>query len=234
MAVSIRQQSAVDLGINATSNPVALPSAPISGNLLVYLVAVDKEAGTFTAGAGFTLRSSTQNASVSIAISTKISDGSETGEIAPVSWATGRLSKAVLLELQSSSGDVEYDNQINNITTSSVTTLGTGTVTAGANAAFAITLMGKDSAKAAVGDPAPTATWSNGFTTFAEDWNSTDGHTGFSAASSVISSGSVSSTFSHDGSADQLACAIVTFTETGGGGGGGVSIPVIQHHRLRH
>lgn len=227
MTVGIAQQTPVVVisGTSVNSLGAYLPDTPTAGNMLVYFAAIDKGCGTITDANGFVTRSSIYSGSASFLIATKIAvgDEDETNIVGPT-WATGRNTKAWVMELASSTGGtIAFDAANQNSTGSNVTSLNTNSITLGENAAFAVTLMSKDSAKSSPSDPDPTSSWSDGFSVIVQDWfaSSGKGEPGFCVGARTLSAtGTLSSTFSHDGSADQLACGIVSFTETGGSGGG--------------
>lgn len=230
MTIGVLQQSAtvaISSG-NVTTLAATLPNPPTAGNMLVYFLTVDKSSGIISDGNGFTVLRSEVTSSVSIAIAGRTADGEEDeSSILGPTWATSQDAKAFIIELSSSvGGAIAFDTANSNSTTSSVLTLGTNSITLAAAAAYAVTLMGKDSAKASDTDPDPTASWSDGFSMLAQNWFASfgTGEPGFAVGGRTVTGpGSLSSTFTHDGSTDQLACAIVSFTETGGGGGGASS-----------
>lgn len=218
----------------ATTNAVTLPSAPTAGSKICYLATVDKSAGTFTAPTGFTIRASLSAASTSFVFAEKTAVGNETGAIA-ATWTTSRASKAVVFEL-TTTGTIAYDVMVQNNSETAGTSIASGSVTAGANAAFAVAVVSKDSAKSAVGDADPTVTWTvGGFTTRIQNWTATpSGDPGLVVGTATVSPGSVSATFSHDGSSDQLGIAVIVFSETGtGGGGSGGSGALLAQQRNR-
>lgn len=228
MTVSVAQASSVAVTSSSTTSVgVSLPSGPTSGNILVVLVCVDKNAGTWTPPSGFTTRQSVSAASMSMLMATKTSDGSETGTLT-TSWSNARPNKAIVMEI-TGTGTISYDSSASNNTETAGTSLATGTASTGADAAFAVTLWGNDSAKASPGDPDPTGSWTNSITTYAEEWTASAGvgEPGFVCGTGpAAASSSVSSTYSHDGNSDQMAAGIIVIAETGGGGGGSSNGPM--------
>ena len=219
MAISIRQQSPVTVvSTNASTVSATLPSAPVSGNKIVFLAIVDKAAGTFTGPTGFTVRQSRTATSISLIVAEKTSDGTESSAIS-ASW-TGTVTrpKAIVVELQAS-GTLSYDSSAQNGTESAVTSLASGTATTGANAAFALAVFGNDSAKANPADPDPTPTLSGGFSVLAQEWTATAGigEPGFVFGSGSVSPSSTAATTATftGATADQMAGAIIVFAESG-------------------
>lgn len=223
MAITPRQASAITVvSANASTVSATLPAAPVSGNKIVFLLIVDKAAGTFTPPTGFTQRQAISAASVSLLVCEKTSDGTESGAIS-ASW-TGTVTrpKAMVMELQAS-GTIAYDSSASNNTESTVTSLASGTATTGADASFGIVLFGNDSAKASPSDPDPTVSLTNSFSIHSQNWTATAGvgEPAFVVGTGAVSpSSTAASTINHDGNVDQMAGAIIVFSETGGGGGG--------------
>lgn len=222
MTISIRQASAVTVVSGyVTTASCTLPTAPVSGNRLVWLQAVDKNAGTWTPPSGFVTRESQAASSMSMLIADKIADGNESGALSS-SWTSSRPTKAIVLELQASGGaTIVYDDSNSQETEAAGTSYSTGVATSGENSPFAVTMWGNDSAKSNPANPDPTGSWTGGITSYAENWFATGGigepglvvgHGAVAAASSV------SSTYSHDGNSDQMAAGIIIYSETGGSG----------------
>lgn len=223
MTITVRQASSVTVESGTvTALAATLPSAPVSGNIILYLLVVDKSSSTLTAPTGFTARSTTSNANVSGMVASKVSDGSETGAISG-SWVTARSAKCVALELQGSGGSsIAFDTASQNYQSTAAAGITTPTLSAGANASLVLVLIGKDSAKSLNTDPDPTESWTNGFATYLEDWSvpTNNGEVALLIGLlTVAGSGSYSTAFSHDGATDQWISCILSFTETGGGGG---------------
>jgi len=235
VAYNASNASAVNvLSSLGTTNAVALPSAPTAGNKICYFAAVDKSAGTFTAPTGFTTRASVSAASKSFIFAEKTADGSETGSIA-ATWTTSRASKAIVFEL-TATGTIAFDAANQNDSETAGTSITSSAVTAGADAALAVIVVAKDSAKAHPADPDPTVTWTaGGVTTRAQNWHATpSGDPGLVVGTAPVSAGSYSATFTHDGSSDQLAIGVIIFSETGGGSpsGNGPKIGFRRNSRI--
>lgn len=219
MTISIRQQSTIAKG-NSTAHAITMPSTPVSGNILVCLITGDKNTTSMVGQNGFTVRTSSLNVYAFIGVLTKISDGTESGAITAYLNGNARQHKAMIVELQGT-GTIGYDNSLSAYNGGSVNSIASGNLTTGTDAAFAIALFGNDSAKSAITDPDPTPSWTNGYTTFAQEWDSTSGAPAFCASSKTLSgAGTESTTGSHDGVLDQMVIALISFTQTGGGGGG--------------
>src|SRR5690606_30186513 len=133
----------------ATSAGATLPSAPVSGNIIVYICGIDKSVSGITPPSGFTSRVASSAASVALIVATKVSDGSETGTIS-ASWTTARMSKGVVFELEASGGaTIGYDTRVVTNPNTPVTSQATGTIATTATAAtYGIVIAAKDSAKA--------------------------------------------------------------------------------------
>lgn len=227
-------QSAIVVRNLTTSNNVALPSAPTAGNKLIYIVAVDKSAGTFTPPSGFTQRANYVAASVSLHVAEKTSDGSETGNIT-ATWTTNRASKAFVAEI-TATGTIAFDVAAQNGTETAGQSLNTGSANAGANAVLAIVVWCCDSAKANPADPDPTGSWTGSYSTQVQNWQATAGwgEPGFViGVGTPTPSAANSSTYTHDGTTDQMAAAIIIFSETGGGGGPSGHGALLAQHRNR-
>lgn len=222
MTITVRQASsvAVESG-SVTSLSATLPGTPVAGNILLYLLVVDKASSTLTAPTDFTARSTTSNANVSGMVASKVSDGSETGAISG-SWVTARPAKCVVIELQGSGGSsVAFDAANQNYQSTAAAGITTPTLAAGVNANLILVLIGKDSAKNAA-DPDPIESWTSGFATYLEDWSvpTDNGEPALLIGLlTVAGTGSYSTAFSHDGATDQWISCILSFTETGGVGG---------------
>lgn len=222
--ITVRQASPISrLSTGSLSISCTLPAAPVAGNRLVWLIGVDKNAGTWTAPTDFSLLQSRSVSSVSMMIADKVSDGSESGAIS-ASWTGSFRPKAILLELEASGGaTIVRDGSNSQQTESTGTSYATGAVTSGVSNPFAVAMWCNDSAKADPADPDPTGSWTGGFNTYDEDWFATAGvgEPGFViATASVAGETSINTTFSHDGASDQMAAGIVIYSETGGSGGG--------------
>lgn len=236
MTISIRQQSSPISRVSAsvTSVSCTLPTPPVAGNRLVWMQTVDKNAGTFSPPSGFMLRQQRPGGSVALMVAEKVSDGSESGALS-ASWSNAFRPKAILFELQASGGaSIIYDGSNSQQTEAAGTSYSTATATSGAQSPFALVMWCNDSAKADPGDPDPTGSWTGGFTTVAEDWYASAGvgEPGFVVgAASVAVESSISSTYSHDGNSDQMAAAIIIFSETGGGPGSSGNGALLSSHR---
>ena len=191
-----------DYGISVT-----LGSPATTNNLLVTGVAVDKASGTITVPAGFTLVQKGEGGISSGAMAYKIATGGET----TISWSwtaneegsvwigeyTGLMITDVL--------DVSAENEA--YLSTQTNTISTGTTPSTTQAdELAIALFASDSGNS-VGD---TRSWTNGFTTLAEETD-TSGSPFINIASKILdTTGTVESTLTHNGN-DESYAMIATF-----------------------
>lgn len=216
MTASVVQSKIQLAGSAGTSGSVTLDSAPTSGNILVFMQASDKNAGTFTPPSGFTAFTDIprQNSDVSLWAGYKVSDGSESGPIT-CTWTTGVNWQTGIVEV-TGAGTFAVDQSASNITATAVTTLSSGTTAAnGANTDFAIAGFMNDSGGAVV-----TELYTNSFTTLVASEN-VGANPGIWIASGPVTPSSTAETTISDLNSDQIAAFIVTFSDVTGGGGGG-------------
>lgn len=220
MTITARQSSAWTVeSSSVTSLSATLPAAPVSGNIIVYFLIVDKASGTLTQPTGFSTPSTSANTNVSGMMVMKTSDGTESGAISG-SWSTARPAKCRVVEFQASGtiGFGAFATPVYQGTNSAGIT--TNAVSAPADTNLLIALIGKDSAKNAA-DPDPGSSWTDSFSTYAIDWSvpTDNGEPAIAIGLRTVSgSGSYSTTFSHDGNTDQWVAFLAALTETGGGG----------------
>lgn len=219
MAVAVKsgQTAQVFSGDATTSLSVSLPGAPTSGNLLVYIMAGDKNTGDLTLS-GFTQVYSMPQTSVSLYFCYKISDGSET-TINP-SWANSAVSGNVCWYAELEDTGVAGSNwqiagQASNIsdnsTVNSWSTGTTGTLTADA---LAVAVVAIDS-----GDAQTDQAMTNSFSLLTDiTFGDPSAATPAVGTKSVTSGTTAETSFSYTGTADQLTGAIVAFYKAAAGG----------------
>ena len=213
MTASVVQSKIQLAPSSGTSGSVTLDSSPTSGNILLFIQTVDKSAGTFTPPSGFSATTNipASNSSISLWVGTKTSDGSESGAIT-CTWTNGNNWQTAIVEI-TGTGTFAVDVSQSNITASAVTTLSSGTTaTAGANTGFGIAIFTNDSSGSA-----STETYTNGFTTFNSSEN-VGGNPGLWLASGSVTPSATAKTTISALNSDQIAAAIVTFSDVAGGG----------------
>lgn len=217
MAVAIKsgQTGSAQSGSASTSISVSLPSAPTSGNLLVFCMAGDKNTGVLTLS-GFTKLYELLSSSVSLYIYYKVSDGSET-TINP-SWASssaaGNTCWYAELEDTAVSGSTwQVTAQASNITDeTTVTSKATGTTGTKPNDGLGVAVATIDSSQSVT----TVNAWGNSYNT-RHSATGAGGRGGvFIADKAETSGGTTSSTFNYSGTADQVSAAIGVFTKVSG------------------
>lgn len=187
----------------ATSISATLNSTATSGNLLVTAIATDKDAGTYTVPAGFTMIQTYSGLSVSGALAYKVSDGSETA----VSWSyTNSEESSVWIGEYSGTDatplDVSTEADSNNVDTTSQSTGTTGSTAQ--DEELAVAILAIDSAQNATG-----RSWSNSFSEV--EYVGSNSTAGLSVATKYLTAtGTQTSTMSWD-TVDQAYAAIATF-----------------------
>lgn len=233
MAAAIRSGQAVynRAAASSTGNTITLPAAPIAGNLLVVCQGVDKVAGTFTTPTGFqTPIIAHSSTSVSLFMSWKVADGSETS--VATAWSTvspgGGGGRYLEIEDTAVTGTTwELLGSANNPTTEATAAAwSTGTTAAIAAAGFAVACATADTAT----NVASPQSWTNGFTVEFDDAGASGSGGGmYTATASPASSTAVETTMSHAGTVDQMSAAVGVWRKVAGGGGGapGPSLMVV-------
>lgn len=227
MTASVVQSKIQLAGSAGTSGSCTFDSAPTSGNIIVFIQAVDKNAGTFTPPSGFTAFTNLPrtNTDISLWAGHKVSDGTESGAIT-CTWTTGNNWQTALVEI-TGTGTFAVDQSESNITASAVTTLSSGTTgTNGADTDFGLAMFCNDSSGSVV-----TEAWTNGFSTLAASEN-VGGNPGVWIGTGSVTPSSTAETTISALNADQIAGFIVTFSDSGGGGGGFQAAWAINSNRI--
>ncbi len=199
-------------GSDVVSHPITFTSTATADNLLYTCIAVDKDAGSFTVPAGFTLIHDYVGASVSVASAFKISTGVED----TLTWTLGNAHNASIIALEysgltaSSIIDVKEENDSGE---SAVSTLDSGTTSSTTVAiSLALACFGADSA-----DNFQSITFSNSFVEVVKEISG-GGVAGIIAAKKELSATGIQSTTASWTGSDQAGGNIAVFkTETGSG-----------------
>lgn len=194
-----------------------LSTAATSGNLLIWAIGVDKNAGTVTQPSGFTLPIDIKStdSSVSLAIAYKVAAGGETAISGSISGANTAGSQIRVYEwADSNSGTWSVLGSATNISTgSNVTTISSGTTSAIAQAGRAFACFASDSVITQ-----GTVTYSNSYAAVASTADGAGGNAGFWAADKDVTSSTAAETTitRTGGSADQMNGAIIVFAKVSG------------------
>lgn len=208
-------QSNVDHDFSVTSISVSYTQTTVSGNLLICVIAPDKNSGTITIPVGFTIVTQVQEASISGALCYKISDGTET--TIESSWVNTVHGSESIWEIDgpwdTNPLDVFETGTSNNI---AVTSLSTGTTAETAqNDEYVFAVYLNDSSQNMSSSPTQT----NGFSNRMFN-NPTGGSAGQIVCDKTIAStGTQETTIGYTGSADQAITFIAAFKKDSGGGG---------------
>lgn len=181
-------------------------STPTSGNILIS-VAVNGRNNTtpFVPPSGWTLAQDEGGTACGIGIAYKESDGTETTQQWTTAAAAG-LMEIWIGEYSGLTGSTPVDSNTGTTGGSTATSIGTGTATATSSDTFAIVAAVIDNRAS----PTSGRAWTNSFVSFYTELNTISGGPGVDIASKTgIGSGSVDSTFSYTGSADQLRATIM-------------------------
>lgn len=214
MAVDIKsgQTGTGQSDAGTTTLNVALPSAPTSGNMLVFCMAGDKNTGALTLS-GFTQLYELLSSSVSLYVYYKVSAGTEQS-INP-SWANSSAAgnTAWYAELEDpdvSGSDWVISAQSAVITDeSTVTSKSTGTTGTKSNAGLGIAADAVDSATSVTSGIG----WSNSYAAV-HSATGAGGRGGiFVSKKSEAAGGTTETTFSYTGTADQNSAAVAVFSK---------------------
>lgn len=188
-----------------TTLDVTFDYTATSGNTLICCIGIDKNSGTITLPSGYTLiQEITDGSGVSGALCYKISDGTETS--ATFSWANARKAHIIFMEYSGLDPTDPLDQSVeadgNASTSRSITVGPTGTTTQAFELALAFWM--NDSNQSAY--DGSDFSWSDGFTEDLGTYGT--GSTGYgqpgmsSAYKNLISTGTVSTTWSYTGASD--------------------------------
>ncbi len=214
----LKQHTNGSTGSGTTSVPLTLPSAPVSGNLLVLIFAGDKNTGTidtWAAANGWTVEYSAPTTNVSYYYLYKVSAGTEQSITPAVSVAGTAGLHAWYGELEdtvSPGSDWRIIGKaLNPADTANVNSWSTGTTEALQGVGLGIAGAAIDSwSTFTSGD-----SWTNSYASIFAPGTSTSGRPGLwvSAKDEAVAEVTTNTTFSYTGTADQAAAALIVFAK---------------------
>ena len=215
MAVAFVKKNSGQSGAASTTLTATLASAPAAGDLLVFVMAGDKNTGALTLS-GFTQQFELLSTSVSLYMYYKISDGSETS-ISPT-WATSSVQGnaywyGVYTDAAVSGNTWQVSATASNITNeTTVSSASTGTTGAITATGLALAVAAIDNAQNA---PDGSTGFSNGYTARHLTLVGAGARGGIYLAEKAVTGGTTTdSTFSYTpGTLDQLSGAVAVFTK---------------------
>lgn len=161
-ATPVRISKGMNYPQPATANQTSITqtiATPDAGNLLFFVVAVDKHSGTITLPAGWTPLWNQPGLSVSVAAAYRIADGTETS--VTVNWATGRNGGTILLTEYAAVTNTVVAQSLKPYSDLDVTAITAGPTASLSSSGLALAFAAFDSATTRGGIP---TTVDNGFT----------------------------------------------------------------------
>lgn len=212
VAQFVRQATAFGAD-NTTSTTATFGAATASGNLLVGVLAGDKNTGTATWPSGWSVICSLPSASVSLYYAWKVSAG-ETSVTVTTSTVSGSGSELWVGEYQdtAAAGPWQMLASASNVTDETApTTWSTGTTAAISRAGLGVAVAAMDSATSSGG------TWSNGFTSrFASTYVVGEGHGAAYVGEKPVLAGATAQSNLTWADADQVSAAVAVFSRQPG------------------
>jgi hypothetical protein len=199
----------VDFAVSGVS-PI-FTKYPIAGNLLIIIMAVDKDSGLFEVPDGFTEIYQNSGVDISLAVFYKIAEGLERGLF--TSWENDDQCSVISMEIE---GSYELDSSnVEPLSSASVTSVTTGTATPTTTKSLGLCFSINDY----IDNCVSPLSWTNGYANKAEISADTMLSEGWAAPAVVVATKVFSeisaqeSTFSHSGGADQMQAGIAIFKE---------------------